>query len=361
LIGEDLLLKALSLRVPKTCAERAITLTRELSLLNQELKLHGEKDFIYLPLLREPLPIELKELGHNIPQLEIVRREFAEKPRKPAKLIDLLGDKLPPDKLGSLPHAIDFIGDIAVVEIPPELEAYKRVIGEAILTVHKRVKSVLSKWSPVSGVYRLRTFEVIAGRPNTQTVHREHGCVFFVDLAKAYFTPRLSFEHARVASLTGEGETIVDMFAGVGPFSILIARSHTKVRVYAIDVNPNAFEFLKKNTATNRVVDKVTPELGDARQVVNERLVGVADRVIMNLPERAIEYVDVACKTLKPDGGVIHYYEFGDTPEPIKTAKARFTEAVEKSDRHVGKILGARVVRGIAPFTYQVVVDGEVK
>ncbi len=361
MIGEAFLLKAVSLRVPKTCAQRAITVTKELSLLNQKLKLFGENDFIYLPLLRDPLPLEREGLKQSLPQLEIMRREFEESPRKSARLVDLLDDKLPSDKLASLPHAIDFIGNIAVVEIPPELEAYKRTIGEAILIAHKRVETVLSKWSPVSGVYRLRTFETIAGRPNTQTVHKEHGCVFFVDVAKAYFTTRLSFEHARIASLVKEDETVVDMFAGVGPFSILVVRSHNKAHVYAIDVNPDAFEFLKRNIAANRVVDKVTPILGDARQVINDKLTGVADRVIMNLPEKAIEYIDVACKSLKPDGGIIHYYEFGDTAEPTETAKARFAEGIEKANRRVAKISEARVVRGIAPFTYQVVVDGEVE
>ncbi|HKZ95176.1 MAG TPA: class I SAM-dependent methyltransferase family protein [Candidatus Bathyarchaeia archaeon] len=351
---------AVGLKVPKTSAQEAIMLTRELALLNRELRVHRDNDSIHIPLVRKPLPIELEKLKRALPELQIAQRKFEENLGKPVTLVDILSGKLPPHVLASLPHSIDFVGDIAVVEVPPELEQYKGIIGDAILSVHERVKTVLSKWSPVTGVYRLRTFEVIGGEAKTQTVHKEHDCVFSVDLAKAYFTPRLSYEHSRVASSVREGEIVVDMFAGVGPFSIHIAKTHGKVRVYAIDVNPGAYEFLKKNIVVNRVVGKVTPVLGDARQVINERLVGVADRVVMNLPEKAIGYVDAACRALRSDGGIIHYYQFSNTPEPTETAKTRFAEAVEQSNRRLRKILGTRIVRGIAPFTYQVVIDAEV-
>jgi tRNA (guanine37-N1)-methyltransferase len=223
------------------------------------------------------------------------------------------------------------------------------------------VRTVLAKSSAVSGVYRLRTFDIIAGKAKTETVHKEFGCVFHVDLAKAYFSPRLSYEHSRVASLVRRGETVVDMFAGVGAFSILIAKKQRDVQVYAIDVNPDACEFLKKNVAVNRAGSAVTPILGDAKEIVNSKLTGIADRVIMNLPETAIEYVDVACRTIKPEGGVIHYYEFSNSSQPIETAISRLTEAVKQSSRRVEKVLAARIVRGVAPFTYQVGIDAEIR
>jgi len=353
--------EAPSLRVPKVFGQRTLVLVRKLSLLNLELRLQRENDYLYVPLVREPLASELEELKNNLPEIEISKREFQGSPRQPTRPVDLLSDRLSPHVLASLPHAIDFVGDIAVVEIAPELESYKRIIGEAILTVHKTVRTVLAKSGAVGGVYRLRTFEVIGGETKINTVHKEHGCVFHVDLAKAYFSPRLSYEHSRIASSIRKGETVVDMFAGVGSFSILIAREHEDVHVYAIDVNPDAFEILKKNVLANRVEARVKPVFGDARQIVNERLTGVADRVIMNLPERAIEYVDVACRALKPEGGVIHYYEFSNKPEPLETAKSRLKEAVTHTNRRLEKILLARIVRGIAPFTYQIVVDAEIR
>jgi len=349
------------LRIPKNFGEKGLAVAQRMGLLNREFRIQREQGFLYIPLTRKPLANELSELKLTVPESEICKRQFLERVERQAKIVDLLSAELPPHVLASLPQAIDFIGDIAVVEIAPELEGYKQVIGEAILRSHKRVRTVLAKSGAVSGVYRLRTFEVVRGEARTATVHREHGCVFHVDLAKAYFSPRLSYEHSRVASLVRQGETVVDMFAGVGSFSILIAKKHVNVTVYAIDMNPDAFELLKKNILANRAEAKVKPILGDARQIVDERLMEVADRVIMNLPEKAIEYIDVACRSIKPEGGIIHCYEFSDTAEPLETAKNRLTEAVKQTDRRLEKILLARIVRGIAPFTYQVAVDADIR
>jgi len=350
-----------SLRISKNYGEKGLALVKEMGLLNREFRVQLEQSYLFIPLTREPVDAEVNELQRVLPGFEVSKRLFLERTERRPNLVDLLGNELPPHILASLPHSIDFIGDIAVVEIAPELEGYKRVVGEAVLKANKRVKTVLAKSGAVSGIYRLRAFDAIGGDAKTKTVHKEHGCIFHVDLAKAYFSPRLSYEHSRVASLVRPSEVIVDMFAGVGSFSILIAKRHEDVSVYAIDVNPDAFEYLKKNVLANRMEARVEPILGDARQVVDERLNGVADRVIMNLPEKAVEYVDVACKVIKSEGGVVHFYEFSGTPDPLETAKKRLVDAVKQADRRLEKILFSRIVRGIAPFTYQVVVDAEIR
>lgn len=350
-----------SLRIRKNEGARGLAIVKKIGLLNPEFKIDREEDYLYIPLMHEPLAAELDELRRVLSEFEICPHSFFERVERQPKFVDLLSDKTPPHVLASLPHAIDFVGDIAIVELDPGLEGYKQVIGEAMLKTHRRVRTVLAKSSGVSGVYRLRKFEVIAGESKTETVHREHGCIFHVDLAKTYFSPRLAYEHSRIASSVREGETVVDMFAGVGGFSILVAKKQEDVLAYAIDVNPDAFEFLNKNILVNRVEAQVRPILGDARQIVNERLKRVSDRVIMNLPEKAVEYVDVACQAIKPEGGIIHYYEFSNTPEPVETAKSRLTEAVEQTNRRLERIILARIVRGIAPFTYQVVVDAEIR
>jgi tRNA (guanine37-N1)-methyltransferase len=347
--------------VPKALGEKTIDIVRGLNLYDRELKVQQVEDLLCVPLIREPSLAEIKEFKRSLPEFKISTRRFSQRPKRPLKLLDVLGDRLPPHLLASVPHAIDFVGDIAVVEIPPELIDAKKTIGEAILRTHKRVDTVLAKSGAVEGVYRLREFEVIAGNEKMASVHREHGCVFHIDLAKAYFSPRLSHEHKRVASQVKEGEIVVDMFAGIGPFSILVAKKHESAQVYAIDVNPDAIDFLNKNIAVNRVEKKVIPILGDARQVVREQLIGVANRVIMNLPEKAIEYVDVACETIKSEGGIIHYYEFTNAREPLEASEVRLIEAMSQTNRKVKKILLTRRVRATAPFTWQVVVDAEIQ
>jgi tRNA (guanine37-N1)-methyltransferase len=346
------------LKVGKIYGEKAIILATKLKIIDRDLEIKRNETFIYVPLIHQPSENELKVLKEQLSNCEISIGTFLER-KKRIVFTKLLEDKLPPHLLASLPRAIDFVGDIAIIEIPPELEAYKALVGEAILKAHENVETVLAKAGAVSGTYRLREFSVIAGKPKTETIHREYGCQFYVDLSKAYFSPRLSYEHNRVASLVKDGETVIDMFAGVGPFSILIAKTHN-VKVYAIDANPHAVDFLKKNIRLNRVEDKVHPILGDAKQVVEEKLVAVADRVIMNLPEKAIEFVDVACKAIKPTGGIIHFYTFISASDSLENMKLRFIDAVGKCGRKVEKILFSRTVRATAPHEWQAVIDAKV-
>jgi tRNA (guanine37-N1)-methyltransferase len=219
---------------------------------------------------------------------------------------------------------------------------------------------VLTKAGAVSGTYRLRGFEVIAGENKTATVHKEYGCKYHVDIAKAYFSPRLSQEHNRVASLVKKSETVVDLFAGVGPFSVLIAKNNAEAKVHAVDINPEAIELLERNIRLNRVENRVIPIEGDARRTVEERLMGIADRVIMNLPEKAFEFVYTACKAIKPAGGTVHYYAFIRLPDSLENAQLRFSKAVEKAGRKMDAFLSAKIIRETAPYEWQVVLDARI-
>jgi tRNA (guanine37-N1)-methyltransferase len=341
--------------------EQAIRLVGELEIFNRELKIQQVDSYLCIPLTDEPPPAVLKKFENNLPKFEISVHNLPERKKRHFTPLDFLADKLPFHLLGSVPRAIDFVGDIAIVEIPPELSTYKKEIGEAILEAHKQTSTVLAKSGAVEGVYRIRDFEVIAGEKKTATVYREYGCVYHVDVAKAYFSPRLSSEHNRVASQVKDGETVVDLFAGVGPFAIPIAKKHENVRVYAVDVNPDAISLLKRNVAVNRAEKQVVPVLGDARQVIKEQLSGKADRVIMNLPETALEFVDAACEALKPEGGIMHYYGFVKASNPLEAAELRLTEAVSRNSRKVKNFLLAKAVRDVAPYTWQVVVDAEIQ
>ena len=353
--------EATCIKVRKNLGEQAIRLVRELDIFNNKLKIQQVDDRLCIPLTAKPSPVDIIEFAKKLPNYEVSIHNFAEQEQRHFTHFSFLADKLPADLLALVPRAIDFVGDIAIVEIPPQLSTYKTLIGEALLRTHKQTGTVLAKSGAVEGIYRLRDFEVIAGTKKTATVYREYGFVYHVDVAKAYFSPRLSTEHDRVSSTVKEEETVVDLFAGVGPFVIPIAKKHKNVLVYAIDVNPDSVSLLKRNIATNRTEKQVIPILGDARQVVKERLHGKADRVIMNLPETAIEFVDIACEAIKSEGGIIHFYSFEKDSCPLETAKARLTEAVKQNSRQVKKVLLAKIVREVAPYFWQVAVDAEIQ
>lgn len=348
--------------VPKKLGEKAIRLVTELNLFNRELQIQHTEKSLQIPLVCEPshefLQIFASKLGTTF-KVSVCNFE-----RKKQRLLafDLLKDKLPSDLLELVPHALDFVGDIAIVEIPDELNDYKKVVGEAILAAHKQTNTVLAKAGAVKGIYRIRDLEFLAGTNKTSTVYVEYGNRLHVDVAKAYFSPRLSNEHNRVASQVTPNETVVDLFAGVGPFVIPIAKNQKNVHVYAVDVNPDAVLLLQKNVKVNRVQKQVEAILGDARKVVKGRLFQKADRVIMNLPETALEFVDVACETIKPEGGIIHYYCFVyDSSDPIESAKTELDQAVNQNNRQITKHLFAKTVREVAPYAWQVVVDVQIQ
>jgi len=253
----------------------------------------------------------------------------------------------------------DVVGDIAVIRVPETLEQRSQIVAEAIMQMHKNVRTVLLQTSPVSGDFRVRQLEWVAGERKTTTVHKEFGCLFEVDLEKCYFSPRLSFERRRIASLVQPREVVVNMFAGVGCFSIVMAKYSKVERVFSIDLNPFAFEFMLKNVRVNRVQNKVVPILGDAKKVVREELCGVADRALMPLPEKAYEYLDYALMTLKPNGGWIHYYDFvhaGRGENPVEKVKDKVAAKLNELNVNFEMSFG-RVVRATGPFWFQVVVD----
>jgi tRNA (guanine37-N1)-methyltransferase len=273
----------------------------------------------------------------------------------PGDLREALRGQLSDDELRQF-RAFDMVGDIAVVKLPEKLSPKKHLIGQALMGVHSNVRTVLNQTTPVRGEFRTRELEVIAGEPRTETVYREGGCSFKVDLVKAYFSPRLATERLRVAKLVKPGEVVVNLFAGVGCYSVLIAKYSKASMVYSIDKNPSAFKYMRENIRINKVGDIVVPVLGDARDVVESGLAGQADRVLMPLPEIARDFFDVALKAMKPAGGVIHFYDFGQEPD-VFGPSLEFARSATASRGLKATLLGARKIRSYATRCYHVVLD----
>ena len=228
------------------------------------------------------------------------------------RLRDKLSDALPQEQLGRVYNSFDTIGDIAIVKHNNLQNA--EVVAEQIMAVNRNIKTVLTPIGRITGDFRVRELKLLAGENKTCTSHRESGCVFRVDVEKCYFSPRLSYEHRRIAELVKPGEVVVNMFAGVGCFSIVIAKTQSQTKTYSIDVNPTAVQYMEENVKINQVSDSVFPILGDAKEIIQTRLQGVADRVLMPLPEKALEYLPYALLALKKKGGWIHYYDFQHAP-----------------------------------------------
>jgi tRNA (guanine37-N1)-methyltransferase len=231
----------------------------------------------------------------------------------------------------------EVIGDICILNDRRDVAGY-------ILETHPNIKVVLRPISKVEGIYRTKKYEMIAGERRTHTVYREYGFVFHLDLSKVYFSQRLSLERARVASLVMQDEKVFDMFAGIGCFTAHLARKAKKV--IACDSNPDAIRYLRKNMELNKLKNVEIIE-GDARDVLRE--IGKVDRVVMDLPLSAWDFLDSAMSVVK-DGGMIHYYDVARESE-ISMLERRIEE------RFPVEIAGSRKVRNYAPYKYNVVMD----
>ncbi|MEW6593073.1 MAG: class I SAM-dependent methyltransferase family protein [Candidatus Hadarchaeota archaeon] len=266
-----------------------------------------------------------------------------------------LAGQLSGDELKLL-RAFDIVGDIAVIKVPAQLLPKKHQIGEAIMKVHKQVKTVLNQTGPVKGEFRTRGLELIAGKPKTTTTYFESGCSIKADLAKAYFSPRLAGERLRIAGMISSGEVVLNMFAGVGSYSIVAAKKSAAAKIYSVDKNPDAFNLMVENIRINRVGDRVIPLLGDARYIAGENLKGAVDRVIMPLPELGREFLEVALDALKPSGGVVHFYDLGQEPD-VFGPSADFARGLATRRGMEATLLGQRKIRSYATRCYHIALD----
>ncbi len=308
-----------------------------------------DKEFVYFALVPAAKKTDVKRLGAKAAQKELAMRGAP-----PKSLQDALSGKLPAGALEKVVRAFDIIGDIAVLEIPPSIGKYENEIAAAVLAVHHNVKVVAKKLSGMQGTFRVRELQVIGGESRTEATYRESGALFRLDIGKVYFSPRLGTERLRIAKLVRKKERILVLFAGVGPFPIIISKRHPDAEIVAIELNPDAVSYMKENIALNKC-ENITPVLGDVREIVPARYVGWADRVLMPLPRDAEKFLDVALAGAKK-GAAIHLYTFAKQAGPYEKAEERIAEECKKAGRKC-RITARRVVRPFAPHVVQAVVD----
>jgi tRNA (guanine37-N1)-methyltransferase len=262
-------------------------------------------------------------------------------------------------QLSRLPKGIDIVGDIAILRLPDEFQADKHRIAESLLDLAPYLKVVLRQIGPVESQFRTRKLEWLAGEGRTETLHREFGCRYRVDLETVYFSPRLSNERKRIADLVRPGECVVNFFSGVGSFSIIIAKHAFPSRIYSLDLNQDAVRYHLMNNLLNGVQSRIDVIRGDSNRVVSASLVGCADRVLLPLPELALESLSTARSALKNGLGVVHCHVFVDSDHRSQAGQ----EAQSRSSPALGRVgitpenVQAHVVRSVGPCRYQVCLD----
>ncbi len=285
------------MKIPREKAEEAKKLLKKLEIYDGRRKAQRSGGFILLPILD---PEKARELGFDVADIEL--------PLRPERQIyknleSVLREKLTPEEMKHL-RRYDIIGDIAITQIPPELESRKEEIIRALLKVHPFLKVVAVKGFH-RGAFRIRDYSIIWGEKRLETLHRENGVEIKVDLSKVFFNPRMKGERYRLAQLVKDGERILIPFAGVLPYALVIAR-YRKVRITAVELNREAYQLGLENIERNRKRLKGEIEFirGDAFEVLPK--LESFDRVISPTPRG----VDALALTLSKAERWLHYYDF---------------------------------------------------
>lgn len=283
----------------------------------------------------------------DISGFDLVERAGEENEVKPKSYKETLKDKISHDLFNLLPTSFDIIGDIAVLELDENLSPYEKDIGQAIIQTYKNIKTVALKETSISTTYRTRKIRVISGIEKTETIHKEHGLKYKIDVEKAYFSPRSAGERKRVIDQIRAGENVLVLFAGVGPFAILAAKEK-KCSVTAVELNHEAVEYMRENVALNKVDVEVIE--GDAKKITSK--LGKFDRIIMPLPKDAETFLDVAIPVLNP-GGVINLYVF---KHDLEEAEKSVREICERLG-YTPQVAGAVYCGSFSPCLSRICID----
>jgi len=296
------LTESLAIAVLSTRAEELRRVLRDRGLLRSDLVPVREGPEVYFPVRSPP-----EELGDRRSDWRLVPHDFpTRRPPRPRSYVDLL--PWSESQRSPLPRSYDVVGDIVLIRLPESLREHRGEIGQALLRFVPGARLVV--WDRgVKGPQRVRQLERLAGEGSLRTYHRENGLQFLVDLERAYFSPRLAGEHARVAGEAREAEEVLDLFCGIGPFSLTLLARHPRSQVLAVDQNRDAIELLRENSRRLGLEKRLTAVAQRAEELL-DRGAATFDRVIMNLPHEGYKYLASVNRFVRP-GGILHYYEIG--------------------------------------------------
>ncbi|MBD3155228.1 MAG: class I SAM-dependent methyltransferase family protein [Candidatus Aenigmarchaeota archaeon] len=265
--------------------------------------------------------------------------------------------KLPKNERSLLPSSYHKIGDIVIINIKKPLWKYDKKIGKVILENIPNTRTVCKRTDFITGKLREPNVKVIAGKKNTETIHKEHGIEYKLDVAKVMFSKGNLTERKRLIDQVSEGETIVDMFAGIGYFSLGIAKFSEVKKIYSIELNPESYHYLWENIKLNQVTDKIVPMFGDCRKECESlsEMGRIADRILMGLLPTPKDYLDSAMKIIK-NGGVIHYHSTLGKEEDYKKLMMEISNVTLKYGMKV-ELINFKEVKSYAPNVNHVVLD----
>ncbi len=271
-------------------ADESLKWAVSLGVFDNSRKIIKRQSHVEIPVIR------------SVSGCEIVMQEEPAFYRIKPDLFHALQGKIPEECTHLIPRGWFLLGEVIVVKIHPDLRGYEHHIGQALLDLYPRCCTVLAD-EGIAGPFREPVRRVIAG-DRTETVHKENKVIFNLDAGLVMFSPGNLMERIRMSRF-GKGEYIVDMFAGIGYFTLPMAVHSRPRKIVAIELNPNAYYYLRQNIRQNHVEDIVEPVMGDCAKVTPD---GVADRVVMGMVQVTDQYLQKGISALRP-GGILHYHQ----------------------------------------------------
>lgn len=275
---------------------------------------------------------------------------MAEKPFEQIK--KMLTNSIPENVLEKLPDKWEKIGDVLTIVLPEKLEPYKKNIAEKYAMV-LGCKTVLNDIGGISGEYREPNVEKLFGNSETETVHKENGVKYKLDPQKVMFSSGNMDERIRMARASNPNEIVVDLFAGIGYFTLPMAVHSRPKKIFACEKNPISFNYLCQNITLNNVSSIVEPIHGDNRLAAPKN---IADRAIMGYFGDTHQFLPIAFECLKNHCGIIHYHDkFVDDMVPDKALDI-VKNAAEEYNRKIN-LLNFKCVKSYAPGISHYVFD----
>ena len=266
-----------------------------------------------------------------------------------------ISKKIPSKLIDKIPKKWEKIGNVLILKLPDELDNYKKEISVIYAKILK-CKSVLNDYGGIDGIYRTPKVELIFGSENTETIHFENGIKYKLDPRKIMFSSGNMHERLRMTNISNQNEIIVDLFSGIGYFSLPIAVYSKPKKIFSCEINPISYSYLCKNIVLNHVTSIIEPLLGDNKKTSPAN---IANRVILGYFRETKNYLPTAFNCLKNKSGVIHYHDIFPN-EKVPNYPSKIIKDIAKKHNIEIKCLKYINVKSYAPGVSHYVFDIQV-